>query len=118
MKLTAGLLRHCVDIQDVSYEQDSETGEMTPTWSTAHAQVWCSIEALSVRDFIASQAAQSEVVARITIRHIAGLTDTMRLVAVCGCHAGRIYNPAGWLEDPNSGSEYLTAPCSEGTNAG
>jgi hypothetical protein len=33
-------------------------------------------------------------------------------------HGSRIYNPQGWLADPVSGIEYLTAPCSEGVNDG
>jgi SPP1 family predicted phage head-tail adaptor len=118
MSLSAGRLRHRVDIQDVTYTQDAETGEMTPTWATVHSHIPCAIEPLSVRDYIQSRAAQSEVVARFVIRYRTGITPTMRLLAVCTCHNGRIYNPAGWLEDPDSGLEYLTAPCSEGVNNG
>jgi hypothetical protein len=33
-------------------------------------------------------------------------------------HNGKIYNPAGFLQDMVSGLSYLTIPCSEGVNAG
>lgn len=60
-----------------------------------------------------SQSTQSQVTARITIRARAGLTASMRII-----HNGRFYNPEGWFADPDSGLEYLTAPCREGTNEG
>ena len=33
-------------------------------------------------------------------------------------HKDKIYNPAGWLPDQDSGLEYLTAPVSQGLNEG
>jgi SPP1 family predicted phage head-tail adaptor len=118
MSLSAGKLRHRINIQSVTYTQDSETGEMVPTWANVHTNVYCAIEPLSVKDFMQSQAAQSEVAVRVTIRKIDSLTSAMRLVGACGCHLGKIYNPAGWLEDPESGQEYMTAPCAQGVNEG
>jgi len=113
MPIKAGQLCHRVDIQQRQRSQDAETGETTHTWVTLWASVPAAIEPLSVREFIAAKAAQSEIVARITIRHRDGLDATMRIV-----HNGKIYNPAGWLPDKESGLEYLTAPCSEGVNDG
>lgn len=85
---------------------------MQTMWTDV-AEVWAAVEPASVREFIASQQMQSEIVARITIRYRAGLTAQMRIL-----HRDRIYNPQGWLADPESGLEYLTAPCSEGVNDG
>lgn len=113
MPIKAGLLRHRVDIQERQRTQDADTGETTDTWVDLYTSVPAAIEPISVREFIASKAAQSEIVARITIRYRAGLDATMRIV-----HNGKIYNPAGWLPDKESGLEYLTAPCSEGVNDG
>lgn len=66
-----------------------------------------------MREFIAGQAVQSQVTARVTVRHREGLNASMRIL-----FRGRIYNPQGWLPDPDSGLEHLTAPCSEGVNDG
>lgn len=111
-------LRHRVNIQDVTYTQNPDTGEMTPTWTTTHSTIPCGIEPLSAREFIQSKAMQSETSVRITLRHRDGLTSQQRYVGVCGCHSGRIYNPQGVLEDTKSGRHYVTVPCSEGVNEG
>lgn len=113
MSLKAGRLRHRVDIQSKSNVQDPVTGEITTTWVNTWTAVPASIEPLSAREFIAAQAVQSMVTARITLRYRAGLDASMRIV-----HKGTIYNPAGFLADPDSGIEYVTIPCSTGTNSG
>lgn len=113
MPIKAGNLRHRIDIEQRQRLQDSSTGETTETWVPLWQSVPASIEYLSVRDFIASRTAQSEIVARITVRYREGLNASMRIV-----HNGKIYNPQGWLPDNDSGLEYLTAPCSEGVNDG
>lgn len=112
------MMNHLCNIEQVTETQNTETGETTDTWSVLHSGVPCKIEALSVKDFIQSQAHQSEVTARITIPFLEGITSKMRLVATCGCHSGRIYNPAGVLEDNITGQEYITLPCSENVNNG
>lgn len=106
-------LRHRVDIQSRTQAQDFATGEMTTTWVDLYTNVPAKISPLSVREFVTSQAMQSGVTARITIRWRAGLTADMRIL-----HNGRVYNPQGWLADPDSGIDYLTAPCTEGLNEG
>lgn len=111
-------LVHLVDIEEKTNTQDPSTGELTETWSILYADVLCDIKPVSVREFIQSQAMQSQITARITIPFLEGLDASMRIVGVCGCHAGKIYNPEGFLGDPVTGQEYLTAPCSEGVNNG
>jgi SPP1 family predicted phage head-tail adaptor len=115
MSMSASKLRHRIAIQSRVNVQDPVTGEITPTWTTVAGMesVPAAIEPLSARDFIAAQAAQSEIVARITIRYRDGLNASMRIL-----HKGKIYNPAGWLPDADSGLEYLTAPVSQGVNNG
>ncbi len=113
MALAAGRLRHRVVIQTPERVQDS-AGYLETIWVNV-AEVWAAIEPLSVREFIASQQMQSAITARITIRYREGLTAQMRIVHSA---RNRIYNPQGWLADPESGLEYLTAPCSEGVNDG
>ena len=113
MSLKAGRLRHRVDIQSKVQEQDPQTGEMIDSWVTTWPQVPAEIAPLSVREYIAAQAIQSNISARIVIRYRDGMLPTMRIL-----HKDRIDNPAGWLPDPGRGNEYLTAPCSEGVNEG
>ena len=111
-QLHAGRLRHRVTIERRVQTQDSN-GDMVTEWDTVAADEPAAIEPLSVREFISSQALQSGVTARITIRHRSGLTADMRIR-----HGELIYNPQGWLADPDSGLEYLTAPCTQGVNDG
>lgn len=107
-----GKLRHRVRIERPATTQDPDTGEMVAGWETV-ATVWASVEPLSAREFIAAQAGQSEVTARVMMRHRDGITADMRLV-----HRGQVYNIEGVLPDPKSGRHYLTLPVSEGVNDG
>jgi SPP1 family predicted phage head-tail adaptor len=112
MSISAGRLRHRIDIEQKSYNQDS-SGDMIASWAALYENVPSSIEPLSAREFLAAQNTQSQVVARVTIRYRAGLNATMRIN-----HNGTIYNPAGFLSDKISGLEYLTIPVTAGTNEG
>lgn len=113
--LAAGRLRHKVTIQEPRNQQDPDTGTNRTVWVDFAPDVAAAIEPLSVREFIASSQMQSQITARITMRYRAGLTAQMRILHPS---TGKVYNPAGWLADPDSGLEYLTAPCSEGANNG
>ena len=123
MTLAAGRLRHRVLIEhyvlDVDSNgdviQDEQTGATTGQW-VEFATVWAAIEPLSAREFLAAQATQSQVTARIVIRHLEGLNAAMRLVNMVNGARGTIYNPAGFLADPVSGLEYLTIPVSAGVS--
>jgi len=111
-------MNHLCDIEEKITAQDTVTGETTNTWSAVHSDVYCDIEAVSVRDFIQSRSDQSEIQARITLPYLTGIDSSMRIVGKCGCHLGRIYNPGGVLEDIITSQEYLTLPCSLGVNSG
>ena len=112
MSIKAGVLRHRIDIEQLTITQDS-SGDAVRSWSALHSSVPASIEPLSARDFIAASAVQSQIVARITIRYRAGLNASMRLN-----HNGTIYNISGILPDKDSGLEYLTMPVTAGVNEG
>lgn len=109
--LDPGKLRHRVVLQEKSSYLDTH-GDQVEGWSTV-ATLWAAIEPLSAREFVASQALQSAVTARITIRYRAGVVPTMRLL-----HGAKVYTIAGVLADPESGLEYLTLPCTEGVAEG
>lgn len=113
MSIAAGRLRHRITIQRPKTNQDPDTGSTTTQWVTVWEDVPAEIAPSSVREFVASQQMQSQVTARVMIRYRDGLTADMRIL-----HRSKVYNPQGWLPDPESGLEYLTAPCSEGVNDG
>ena len=108
--MQAGALRHRVTLQRQVVVQDPMTGVLTYTWAT-HATVWAHIQPLSAREFLQASAVNSEVVARVQIRYLAGVMPSMRLV-----HGTHVYNIEGVLPDPVSGLEYLTLPVSEVVN--
>lgn len=108
--MKVGKLRHRVTLQFRTETQDPDTGVMTQGWAEV-ATVWASVEPLSAREFIASQATQAKVTTRITIRYRDDVVPTMRLM-----HRGTTYNIEGVLPDKDSGLEYLTLACSSGDN--
>lgn len=122
MALVSAKLRHRVRIERLAYLLDShgdvyqdENGETRQEW-TEVATVWAAVEPLSAREFMQSQATQSQITARIVIRYRDGLDASMRLVHVRTGRPDVIYNPHGFLADVDSGLEYLTAPCSAGVS--
>ncbi|WAT06487.1 phage head closure protein [Rouxiella badensis] len=110
--MQAGKLRHRVMWQRPVNSQDPVTGEVIPAWVDVK-QLWAEVVPLSVKEFIAAQAGQVELTARIKIRRRAGITAKHRIL-----YRGDIYNIEGVLPDPESGLEYLTLPCSQGVNDG
>ena len=107
-----GKLRHRVLLQQPGQVQDPESGEEVPGWVDV-ASLWASVEPLSAREFIAAKAGQSEITARIVIRHRDGIDATMRIL-----YRGKVYAIHGVLADAKSGLEYLTLPVSEGVAHG
>lgn len=114
--LDAGKLRHRLTIQrlenieDSSGEVQDSNGDLIQEWVNV-ATVWGAIEPLSGREFIAAQAEQSKVVARITIRYRNDIDASMRIFHA---YKDTYYNIEGILADKESGLEYLTLPVSEG----
>jgi len=120
MTIPAGKLRHRITFQINQYQgQDPITGEEQRDWQDVYT-CQAAIEPLSARDFIAAQAVQSRVTARITIRHKAGIDAAMRIVQR-GKNGTTIWHIAGVLPDPVSGLSWITLPVwrqtSEGTQA-
>jgi SPP1 family predicted phage head-tail adaptor len=113
--LAAGRLRHRITIQRPINTQDS-SGNTVLDWEDVATDVPAEIVLPSVRERVAAQQMQSEASGRITIRYRPGMSATMRLIGLSGPYDGMIFNPEGWSPDPDSGLEYLTAPCSTGAN--
>lgn len=112
MSIDAGKLRHRVMLQARQEIIDPVTGARDYAWVDV-GKMWASVEPLSARDFVAANAVQSQVTARITIRHRDDVTAGMRIA-----HQGKLYDITGVLADRDSGREYLTLPCAEGASAG
>lgn len=117
--MNRGRLRHrirlerLVDATDTSGDvvQNPETGEVPQSWQLV-AEVWAAIEPVSAREFIASQAKQAEVVARVVIE-FREIDPAWRIV-----HNGKVYNITGILPDKDSGRDYITMPVSAGLTDG
>jgi SPP1 family predicted phage head-tail adaptor len=122
MSIEAGRLRHRVRIEQSVLAVDSNgdviqdnNGETTSSWVEV-ATVWAAIEPISGREFIQSQAKQSQITARIMIRFREGVTAAMRLVHVRRNMADVVYNIHALLADKDSGLEYITMPVSTGVS--
>lgn len=113
MPLNAGELRHRITVDEPQYAQDLQTGERTRSWAVFAADIAAKISPLSATEYVAGQAQQSKVVARITIRHLPGLRADMRIR-----HLDTVYNIEGILPDPDSGLEWMTIVTSAGVNQG
>ena len=79
-------------------------GEPVETW-TPVATVWAVVEPLAGREYMAAQAAQSEIVARIRIRYRPGITSQDRVI-----HEGTTYNIKSVI-DIRSGRRELVLMC-------
>lgn len=109
----SGQLRHRVELQSQQQTQDATTGEVTVSWVT-YATVWAEIVPMSAREFIQSDAKQSEVRGRIVIRSRDDVAASHRVL-----YRGKAYNIAGEpLPDAESGKEHLTLMTGEGVNLG
>ena len=111
MNPMAQRLRHRVTIEQVTETRD-EWGGVEAAWGALHSAVPAEIVPLSGREFIAAQAAQAGITARMTIRYVAGITPKMRVV-----HGADIYNIEAVLPDPTL-RRHLTLMVSTGVNNG
>ena len=111
MNPMAPRLRHRVTIEQVTESRDADGGVVT-AWATLHSKVPAEIVPLSGREFVAAQAAQAGITARLTIRYMAGITPKMRVV-----HGSDIYNVEAVLPDPTL-RRHLTLMVSTGVNNG
>ena len=102
--MRSGMLRHRVTLQRFQQGQDAYGGPVE-TWEDV-ATVWASLEAMSGREFFASQQTQSEVTQRIRIRYRTDVTADMRVT-----HNGKVFNIVAPLPD-NRGRE-LVLMCRE-----
>lgn len=108
----SGQLRHRVELQSQQQTQDETTGEVTVTWVT-YATVWASIKPMSAREFVQSDAKQSEVRGFMELRYRDDVEADHRAV-----YRDKYYNIHGVMPDAESGKEHLTLMTGEGVNLG
>lgn len=108
--ITAGRLSHRVEIHRKS-TTFSDTNAEIIAW-VLFAVVWAEIVPLSGREYLRAEQIQSPVMARGTIRTLAGITADMRLV-----YGATIYNIAAVLDDPRF-VRHQTLMLSQGINQG
>lgn len=111
MNLPAGRLRHRVSLYAFTQGR-TPSGGVTEEWTASASDIAAEFTPLSAREFIAAQAGQSQIVARVRIRFRPGVVPTMRL-----SFRGAMYDIKGVLPDNESGLEYLTLTCSQLTGA-
>lgn len=109
--LQAGKLRHRIVIQERVMLKDSDGNDIVDWQDLFENAIPAEKRDLSVREFISAQAGQSSIRGRFVIRYLSELEgkdgSTMRVL-----HRGIYYNIHGWMTDPESGLEYMTAPFS------
>lgn len=109
MNISAGKLRHRVEVVKPVYIRDPVTGEQK--LDEQRVKVWADKQSLSGRELIAAQAEQSLVRYNITIRWRADIDASCWIE-----HRGLKFDILGVLPDDDSGLEYIKLPCSEGVS--
>ncbi|MDD9320333.1 phage head closure protein [Acinetobacter lactucae] len=108
--ISAGELCHRVTIQrDEGSIKDDDGYEGPADWRD-FLHLWAKVTPLSARDLIAAQGYQSQVVARLKIRHRTDIDSSMRVIFQGIKYA--IDGPA--LNDPETGNIYCTFLLSSG----
>lgn len=109
--MRAGDLRHRITLQQRG-ETRGPDGEVITGWVDFAASLPASVIPLSGREFVAAGELQSEVQARVTIRWMDGVLDTMRML-----FDGKVYAIKAVLPDPTA-RRHITLMVSGGVSNG
>ena len=99
--MQAGKLDQRVTLWKLSGGTDA-WGSPLPAELVALGTVWASVQPLNGREYIAAQAAQSEVTTRITMRYRPGVTPDLKLT-----HEGRQYEIESVIDTNSAGVELV-----------
>lgn len=102
-------LPHRIRLEQPVRAQDHITGEIVTEWQVYKESVAAKVTPISGREFMAAQAEQTEVVARIQVNYDPNITPTMR-----AWFRDKVYVLHGALPDNITGLKWLTLPVSEG----
>lgn len=108
--IKAADLRHSIRIlYRVNYKD--QYGDETVGWEVRYPLVYAAVHPVSGKEFIAAQQVENKYTYRFTIRYKPFIleSDTVEF-------RGKQYNIEAVLSDQDSGIEYLTLLCSEGTS--
>lgn len=111
--MQSGQLNRYCEIQERRMVRASDgSGDREEQYVTV-LPIWAKIEGVSVKDLIASQAAQTVISHRVTLRFgdLVGIDigPQYRIVS-----DGHVYRIIGALPDNKSGREYVTLACESG----
>lgn len=110
--ITAGELKHRITIEQSNTVQDENTGEINQQWQVL-GTFWGKFIHLSSKEMLQAQAVQSQLSARLTIRHslkTAQIDTTMRVR-----FGNQIYNIIGQpIPDHKDGKTWITLELSTG----
>lgn len=106
-RLRAGSLRQLVTLMALQTTQDNSDGQITEEY-VAVADVWADVRMVSGKEYVSADARQSNIVATVRIRYRADIVPSMRLQ-----YRGRTLLVVAILDDPFTGSEWITLACSE-----
>ena len=98
--MKAGKLDQRVTLEQLVAIGDS-WGGIVEAWAPLMS-VWAAVEPLVGREYLAAQAAQSEVTARVTMRYRPGITAQDRVI-----HEGTIYNIVSVIDVRSQGRELV-----------
>jgi SPP1 family predicted phage head-tail adaptor len=107
----AGALRHRVTFQHRVTTRDAD-GAVAETWFDVFPNIPANIVPLSAREFVAGGEVQGEVQARIELRYMPGILDTMRAK-----HGATVYAIKGVLPDNKGGRRWLNVMVSGGVTS-
>jgi SPP1 family predicted phage head-tail adaptor len=111
-RVKAGALNQRIRIEAETQTRDMTSGAVNRAWTTFADSVPAEVVPVSGREFLQSGARQGEAMTRITIRHLPGVLDTMRIVL-----GGVTYAIRAVLPDP-SFRDHLTIMASSGVSGG
>lgn len=112
-------LRHRIEFQELTEEQDSETGAVLSSWQTAYLDSDTLLNSVPAevltgpgREFRQSGTTQAETTARINLRWFPGLSPEWRII-----WDGRVYNITG-IETDLTGRREWRLRCIDGVSDG
>jgi SPP1 family predicted phage head-tail adaptor len=109
--MRSGRLRQRITIQSRGEIRDADGGSVA-AWADFAASVPAEVVPLSGREFMSATAMQDEIQARITIRYLAGVIPSMRVV-----FDGLNYNIVAVLPDPTA-RRHINLMVNRGLNDG
>lgn len=108
-----GKYRHRVTVEQKTTARDPSDGSIVVTWATFMGNVPAEVLTGAGREFVAANAEQAEITARIAMRWFPGLTSQMRIL-----WDGRVFGIAAPPETDSTARREWRVRCNDGANDG